>query len=141
MREIEPLSPNYPAQYLGTLGDAYRQYGRLDEAIAVFEAYHGRSPGFGLTDVVIAYQEKSQPEDAKRTAERLMAARPAFTIAGWRGARSSAATRRGSRPMRRPFEPLDFHWVERRPKLPAVAVEPKRAAAEVARRPKRQVVE
>ena len=78
------LSPNYPAQYLGTLGDAYRQAGRLDEAIAAFEAYHGRSPGFGLTDVVIAFQEMSHPEDAKRTAGRLMAARPAFTIAGWR---------------------------------------------------------
>jgi adenylate cyclase len=78
------LSPNYPAPYLGTLGDAYRQSGRTDEAIAAFEAYHARSPGFGLTDVVIAYQEKGQPGEAKRTAERLMTARPEFTIAGWR---------------------------------------------------------
>jgi len=78
------LSPNYPAPYLGTLGDAYRQSGRTDEAIAAFEAYHARSPGFGLTDVVIAYQEKGQPGEAKRAAERLMAARPGFTIAGWR---------------------------------------------------------
>ncbi len=78
------LSPNYPAPYLGTLGDAYRQSGRTDEAIAAFEAYHARNPGFGLTDVVIAYQEKGQPEEAKRTTERLMAARPEFTIAGWR---------------------------------------------------------
>ena len=78
------LSPNYPAVFLGTLGDAYRQAGRTDEAIAAFEAYHARSPGFGLTDVVIAYQEKGQPEEAKRTAARLMAARPEFTIAGWR---------------------------------------------------------
>jgi len=43
------LSPNYPAPYLGTLGDAYRQSGRTDEAIAAFEAYHARNPGFGLT--------------------------------------------------------------------------------------------
>ena len=78
------LSPNYPSVYLGTLGDAYRQAGRTDDAIATFEAYHARNPGFGLTDVVIAYQEKSQPEEAKRTAARLMAARPEFTIAGWR---------------------------------------------------------
>ncbi len=78
------LSPNYAPMYLGTLGDAYRQSGRTDEAIAAFEAYHARSPGFGLTDVVIAYQEKGQPEEARRTAERLMAARPEFTIAGWR---------------------------------------------------------
>ena len=78
------LSPNYPSVYLGTLGDAYRQAGRTDHAIATFEAYHARNPGFELTDVVIAYQEKSQPEEAKRTAARLMAARPEFTIAGWR---------------------------------------------------------
>ena len=78
------LNPNYPAAYLGVLGDAYRQSGRTDQAIAALEAYHARNPGFGLTDVVIAYQEKSQLEEARRTAERLMAARPEFTIAGWR---------------------------------------------------------
>jgi adenylate cyclase len=78
------LSPYFPSVYLGTLGDAYRQAGRTDDAIATFEAYHARNPGFGLTDVVIAYQEKGQPEEAKRTAARLMAARPEFTIAGWR---------------------------------------------------------
>ena len=78
------LSPNFPSVYLGTLGDAYRQAGRTDEAIAAFEAYNARNPGFGLTDVVIAYQEKSQPEEAKRAAARLIAARPEFTIAGWR---------------------------------------------------------
>ena len=78
------LSPDRPSVYRGTLGDAYRQAGRTDDAIAAFEAYHARNPGFGLTDVVIAYQEKSQPEEAKRTAARLMAARPESTIAGWR---------------------------------------------------------
>jgi adenylate cyclase len=78
------LSPNFPSVYLGTLGDAYRQAGRTDDAIATFEAYHARNPGFGLTDVVIAHQEKNQPEEAKRTAARLMTARPEFTIAGWR---------------------------------------------------------
>ena len=78
------LSPNFPSVYLGTLGDAYRQAGRTDDAIATFEAYNARNPGFGLTDVVIAHHEKGQPEEAKRTAARLMAARPEFTIAGWR---------------------------------------------------------
>ena len=33
---------------------------------------------------MIAYQEKGRAEEAKRTGERLMAARPEFTIAGWR---------------------------------------------------------
>ncbi len=75
------LSPNYPAVYLGTLGDAYRQSGRTDDAIAAFEAYHARSPGFGLTDVVIAWQEKGLSDEARRSAVRLMAARPEFTIA------------------------------------------------------------
>ena len=78
------LSPKYHAMLLGTLGDAFRQAGRTEEAIAAFEAYHARSPGFGLTDIVIAHHEKGRFEEAKRTAVRLMAARPTFTIAGWR---------------------------------------------------------
>jgi len=48
-----------------------------------FKAYHARSAGFGLTDLVIIYQEIGLAEEAKRTAEQLMAARPNFTIAGW----------------------------------------------------------
>jgi len=78
------LNPNYPAVYLGTLGDAYRQAGRTDDAIAAFESYHAGNPGFGLTDVVIAQHEKGRLEEVKQTAARLMAARPEFTIAGWR---------------------------------------------------------
>ena len=77
------LNPNYPAVYLGTLGNAYRLSGRTEKAIAAFKAYHARSPGFGLTDIVIAYQETGQPEQARRTAEHLLAARPNFTIAAW----------------------------------------------------------
>ena len=77
------LSPNYPALYLGNLGNAYRLSGRTDDAIAAFKAYHARSPGFGLTDLVIIYQELGQVEEARRTVEQLMAARPDFTIAGW----------------------------------------------------------
>jgi len=77
------LSPNYPAVYLGTLADAYRLSGRTEQAIAAFKAYHARSPGFGLTDLVIIYQEAGKAEEARRTAEELMAARPNFTIAGW----------------------------------------------------------
>src|SRR4029077_1787288 len=59
------LSPNYPAVYLGTLGNAYRLSGRTEKAIAAFNAYHARSPGFGLTDIVIAYQETGQPGGSK----------------------------------------------------------------------------
>ena len=55
------------------------------EAIAAFEAYDARIPGsgFGLIDLAILYQQNGRSDDAKRTAERLLAARPAFTIASW----------------------------------------------------------
>jgi adenylate cyclase len=77
------LSPNYPAVYLGTLGNAYRLSGRTEQAIEAFQAYHARSPGFGLTDIVIAYQRTGRPEEARRAAEQLLAARPNFTVAAW----------------------------------------------------------
>ena len=77
------LNPNYPAMYLGMLGDSYRLVGRTEDAIAAFKAYHARSPGFGLTDLVIIYQEIGRPEEARRTAGQLLAARPNFTIAAW----------------------------------------------------------
>ena len=77
------LNPNYPPYYLGHLGNAYRLLGRTEEAIASLKAYDARSPGFGLTDLVIAYWENRQPEEAKETARRLLAARPGFTIASW----------------------------------------------------------
>ena len=32
---------------------------------------------------MIAYQETGQPEEARRTAEQFLAARPNFTIAAW----------------------------------------------------------
>jgi adenylate cyclase len=77
------LSPHYPSSYLGNLGNAYRLTGRFEEAIAAFKAYDARSPGFGLTDLVIAYQQTNRPEHARQTAERFLALRPTFTGAGW----------------------------------------------------------
>jgi tetratricopeptide (TPR) repeat protein len=77
------LSPNYPASYLGQLGNAYRLAGRIDEAIATFRAYHARSPGFGLSDLVICYQQTGRPAEAKRTAAQLLSIRRDFTIAAW----------------------------------------------------------
>jgi adenylate cyclase len=77
------LSPNYPGVYLGNLGSAYRLAGRTEQAIAAFKAYHARNPGFGLTDLVIIYQEIGHAEEARRTAKQLLAARPDFTIAAW----------------------------------------------------------
>jgi adenylate cyclase len=77
------LNPTYPAVYLGSLGNAYRLSGRTEQAIAAFKAYHARNPGFGLTDIVIACQQTGQLEEARRTAEQLLVARPNFTIAAW----------------------------------------------------------
>ena len=77
------LSPNYPPVYLGILGNAYRLSGRIEEAIAAFKAYNAGHPGFGLTDLVITYQENGQADEAKQTAQCLLAARRNFTIASW----------------------------------------------------------
>ena len=77
------LSPTFPPNYLGQLGNAYRLAGRYDESIAAYEAYHERSPGRGVTDLVIIYQELGQPEKAKTWATRLLLAEPKFTISSW----------------------------------------------------------
>jgi adenylate cyclase len=77
------LNPNYPAVYFGILGNAYRLSGRIEKAIAAFKAYDARHPGFGLADLVIAYQENGQADEAKQTAQRLLAVRRNFTITSW----------------------------------------------------------
>jgi len=77
------LSPNYPAIYLGALGNAYHYSGRTEEAIAAFKEYGARSPGFGLVDLVIIYQQNGRTADAREAAKALLAARRTFTIASW----------------------------------------------------------
>jgi len=77
------LSPRYPPTYLGHLGNAYRLAGRLDDAITAFKEYSRRSPGFGLSDLVIAYQQKGDPDQARSAARALIAAKADFTVAGW----------------------------------------------------------
>jgi adenylate cyclase len=77
------LSPSFPAYYLGVLGNAYRLSGRTEEAIAAFKAFHGRVPGFGLTDLVIVYRQAGRHEEARQAAEQLRIARRNFTIADW----------------------------------------------------------
>jgi len=83
IQKASTLSPNHPPMYLGILGNAYRLSGQIDEAIAAFEAYNARSPGFGLVDLVIAYQENGQADKAYDAAKRLLSARRDFTIAAW----------------------------------------------------------
>lgn len=77
------LTPSPPGHYFGHLGNAYRLAGRNTEAIAAFEAYNARSPGFGLVDIVIIRQESAGPDEARKAADHLLAARPDFTITAW----------------------------------------------------------
>ncbi len=88
------LSPNCPAYYLGHLGNAYRLAGRIGEAITAFKAYNARNPGFGLSDLVIIYQQINQPEEAKRMAEQLLTVRRDFTITSWANTQFQADTAR-----------------------------------------------
>jgi adenylate cyclase len=83
-RKAMALNPNYPAVYLGTFANACHLSGRIEEAIAAFKAYGARSPGFGLLDLVIIYQQNGRPEEARETAKQLLAARPDFAIESWR---------------------------------------------------------
>jgi adenylate cyclase len=79
------LNPNYPPNYLGNLGYAHRLAGQVAESISAFKAYDARVPGsgYGLTDLIILYQQNGRPEEAKRNVERLLVARPGFTTASW----------------------------------------------------------
>jgi len=77
------LSPIFPPNYLGQLGNAYRLAGRYDEAIAAYETYHKYSPGRGVTDLVIIYEQLGQPEKAKDWATQLLLAEPKFTVSSW----------------------------------------------------------
>jgi adenylate cyclase len=81
-RKSIALNPNHPAVYLGIF-NAFRLSGQLADAIEAFEGYNARSPGFGLADLVITYREDGQLDKAKDAANRLLAARPDFTITGW----------------------------------------------------------
>ncbi len=86
------LSPNAPGYYWGQLGNAYRLAGRLKEAIAAFKGYHARNPGFGLTDLVLVYQQTDQRQEAMKTAKQLLSDRPDFTIAAWTNTQFRADT-------------------------------------------------
>jgi adenylate cyclase len=77
------LSPKYPSVFFGGLGNAYRLSGQIEKAITAFIAYNAHSPGFGLSDLVIAYHQIGQPEEARRAAQSLLAVRPEFTISAW----------------------------------------------------------
>ena len=72
------LSPTYPANYLGQLGNTYRLAGRPDDALAAFRAYHARNAGFGLVDIVMIQAQAGRLDEARATAAELIAIRPGF---------------------------------------------------------------
>jgi len=77
------LNPNYPAWYLGVLGNAYRLSGRTNDAIRTLQGYHERLPGYGLGDLLMIQDQAGHTAEARETAAQLIAARPTFTVASW----------------------------------------------------------
>jgi adenylate cyclase len=84
IKKALPLNgPNHLPWHFGVLGNALRLAGRTEEALAAFQAYHARSPGFGLADIVMIQEQAGKLEDSRETAAQLVAARPSFTVASW----------------------------------------------------------
>lgn len=77
------LSPKFPPNYLGIQGLIYRLAGRVDDAIAAFKAYSERSPGFGLADLAITYEQTGRHAEAQAEIAKLRAARPNFSVASY----------------------------------------------------------
>jgi adenylate cyclase len=82
-RALALNGPNFQPWHLGVLGNAYRLAGRPEEALPAFRAYHARSPGFGLADIVMIQEQAGHLEDARGTAALLIEARPTFTVKSW----------------------------------------------------------
>ena len=77
------LNPNYPAWYLGVMGNAYRLSGRTNDAIRALRGYHERLPGYGLGDLLMIQEQSGHLNEARETAAQLIAARPTFTVTSW----------------------------------------------------------
>ena len=77
------LCPMFPSYYFGHMGLAYREAGRIPEAIAAFEAYDQTNAGRGVTDLVIMHEQLGETETAKRWVQRLLSVFPDFTIGAW----------------------------------------------------------
>jgi adenylate cyclase len=88
------LSPHRPGYYFGHLGNAYRLAGRIEDAITSFRAYSARNTGFGLPDLVIAYQQIDQPDKAEQAAQQLLSVRRDFTVDSWAKTQFRADTAR-----------------------------------------------
>ena len=66
IKKALPLNgPNAQAWHFGVLGNALRLAGRTEEAVAAFRAFHARSPGFGLADIVMIQEQAGRIEEAR----------------------------------------------------------------------------
>jgi adenylate cyclase len=84
IKKALPLNgPNHQPWHFGVLGNAFRLAGRPEEAMAAFLAYHARSPGFGLADIVMIQEQAGHHEEARATAAELSVSRPTFTVMAW----------------------------------------------------------
>ena len=86
IREMETamrLNPLRPGWYSGILGHAFRYTGRYDEALSVLSDYNLRSPGFGIVDMVLTCADMGDMDAARGHGEKLLAARPDFTVENW----------------------------------------------------------
>jgi adenylate cyclase len=84
IKKALPLNgPNHQPWHFGVLGNAFRLAGRTEEAMAAFQAYHARSPGFGLADIVMIQEQAGSLEAARTTAAQLALTRPTFTVKSW----------------------------------------------------------
>ena len=105
------LSPNYPAVYLGTLGNAYRTCGANRGSDCRFKAYHARSRIWPHRSA--DHLSGDRPSGGSQANGRAVAGgtselhrRHGPTL------NSSAVILHGSRPMSPRFAPPAFRWVE-----------------------------
>ena len=83
MKALPLNGPNHQPWHFGVLGNALRFAGRTKEAMSAFQAYHARSPGFGLADIVMMQEQAGSLEEARATAAQLAVLRPTFTVKSW----------------------------------------------------------
>lgn len=76
-------SPFFPSILGVPLARAYRVGGKLAEAIRVLEDLDRDQPKFDCRELVLAYMQAGQQEDAVNAATRLLMREPGFTVSGW----------------------------------------------------------
>jgi adenylate cyclase len=81
------LNPHYPPQYLLTLGQAYHQAWRNDEAIVTLKRLLVSNPNHMAAHVMLAcsYSDAGRNEEARAEVAEVLRLSPQFTTEIWRG--------------------------------------------------------